>query len=254
MSRLASHLTARAAGVLVVVALASVRPGAASVAFNQPASDPAAPTSGQPVSARLVLYPLCSLAEEVDVAVVRTGDVIELRYIEPICDSVTPPGKPFTVALGPLDTGTYTLRLIEVSDPWHPHVAEETTLVVAASPCGADALCLQGGRFAVSAEWRTKEGATGTAHPVAFNEETGAFWFFTPGNYEVEVKVLDACAINNRFWFYAAGLTDVEVMLHVADISVSGSYHRTYTTPLGKPFAPISDTQSFQCTCENCSR
>ena len=105
-------------------------------------------------------------------------------------------------------------------------------------------LHLLGERFRVSATWRTADGATGTATAVPLTGETGLFWFFTPGNVELVVKVLDACAPPfERFWFYASGLTDVEVELTVQDTwtGQSKSYHR----PRGTLFAPLADTSTF---------
>ena len=105
-------------------------------------------------------------------------------------------------------------------------------------------LHLLGERFRVSATWRTADGATGTATAVPLTGETGIFWFFTPGNVELVVKVLDACAPPfERFWIYASGLTDVEVELTVVDTwtGQSKSYHR----PRGALFAPLADTSTF---------
>ena len=92
------------------------------------------------------------------------------------------------------------------------------------------ALCLNGGRFRVEAEWRTPQGRTGRARAVPLTADTGYFWFFGAANVEAVVKVLDACtAPTPRFWVFAAGLTDVEVDLTVADtasgeVRASGLY------------------------------
>ena len=59
------------------------------------------------------------------------------------------------------------------------------------------------------------------------------------------LKVLNACALNDRYWLYATGLTDVEVELEVAD-PVTQRRHVT-TSPLGKAFQPIADNQAFAC-------
>ncbi len=111
----------------------------------------------------------------------------------------------------------------------------------------ATALCLAGSRFRVEASWRTSQGDTGTGQAVPLTADTGYFWFFSPTNVEVVVKVLDACAPPfDRFWVFAAGLTDVEVELTVTD-SETGEVN-TYTNPLGKKFQPVQDTQAFS-TC-----
>lgn len=111
--------------------------------------------------------------------------------------------------------------------------------------CAADSttLCL-GERFRVRASWRTGAGQSGGGRAIPLATDTGAFWFFGPTNYEVVVKVLDACAPPyGRFWVFAAGLTDVEVTLTVED-AVAGKT-RVYHNPLGAVFQPVQDTHAF---------
>src|SRR6476659_3513592 len=76
---------------------------------------------------------------------------------------------------------------------------------------GGDDLRLSGNRFQVGATWRTAGGGSGVGHAIPLTADTGAFWFFAPGNVELVVKVLDACTPFGRFWVFAAGLTNVEV-------------------------------------------
>ncbi len=111
--------------------------------------------------------------------------------------------------------------------------------------CSPDAthLCLAGGRFEVSASWRTAAGTTGAGQTLPLTADTGAFWFFAEDNLELLVKVLDACAVNARFWTFAGGLTDVAVTLTVRD-TMTGEV-QTYDTQAGAPFPPLLDTASF---------
>ena len=112
-------------------------------------------------------------------------------------------------------------------------------------PCAADdtTLCLDG-RFRVTVEWRNHRGVEGRRHAVPHASRTGAFWFFTPGNLELVVKVLDACGSPSpRFWVFAAGLTDVETTLRVEDLEASQS--REYHNPPGSAFRSIQDTGAF---------
>jgi hypothetical protein len=108
---------------------------------------------------------------------------------------------------------------------------------------GATRLCLGGGRFAVTATWKTTNGATGSGSAVPFGADSGSFWFFGPTNIEMDVKVLDACGLNGRFWVFAAGLTNVEVVLTVTDTKTGAV--KTYTNPQGHVFATITDTGAF---------
>ncbi len=102
-------------------------------------------------------------------------------------------------------------------------------------------LCLGEGRFAVTATFRTAAGATGSAHvSEARTRDSGLFWFFSAENWELQVKVLDACAVNDRFWVFAAGSTDVEVRLEVEDLVTGVTY--SHLQPGGVPAPALTDT------------
>lgn len=112
-------------------------------------------------------------------------------------------------------------------------------------PCVADesTLCLQGDRFAVRAFWQDFEGAQGIGWAVPLTQESGGFWFFADDNFELLVKVLDGCGVNQRFWTFAAGLTDVLVDLLVTD-TWTGQVE-VFHNALGTPFLPVLDTGRF---------
>jgi CSLREA domain-containing protein len=115
---------------------------------------------------------------------------------------------------------------------------EVTTACVA----GGSTLCANHGRFRVTATWQTAS-ASGVAQGVALTDESGYFWFFSPENVEVTVKVLNACGVNNRYWVFASGLTNVRVDLTVTDTQ-SGAV-KTYSNPLNRTFVTITDTNAF---------
>jgi hypothetical protein len=129
----------------------------------------------------------------------------------------------------------------------HPHrvaLALLLLLILAREARGSSDLLLLGGRFRVTAEWQTTTGLSGMGEAIPFNSETGMFWFFSPSNIEVVVKVLDACSPPfDRFWIFASGLTDVEVTLTVSDLwsGQSQRYHHLG----GSLFPPIADAHSF---------
>ena len=77
----------------------------------------------------------------------------------------------------------------------------------------------------------------------AGSDTSGLFWFFDADNWEVLVKVLDGCAINQRFWVFAAATTNVEYTLRVTDIE-SGALSE-YFNPLGRAADAITDTSAF---------
>ena len=108
---------------------------------------------------------------------------------------------------------------------------------------GATSLCLSGGRFAVTATYATASGSSGTAQAVPLTTDTGYFWFFSAGNVEAVVKVLDGCALDSSYWFFAGGLTDVQVTLTVTDTQ-TGRF-KTYTNPQATAFQPIQDTSAL---------
>ncbi|MEM9407176.1 MAG: hypothetical protein AAGA81_14160 [Acidobacteriota bacterium] len=113
--------------------------------------------------------------------------------------------------------------------------------------CGgsADALCLANNRYRVEVDFTDFSGNTGSAFGGNLTDDTGALFFFDAANVEMLVKVLDACAINNRFWLFSGALTNVGVQMTVTD-TVTGT-ERTYSNDLGTPFSAITDTQSFAC-------
>lgn len=95
-------------------------------------------------------------------------------------------------------------------------------------------LALQSDRFEVTLTWRNPrtpgEGPhRGWARP--FTDAAGFYWFFTPDNLEVAIKILDARAVNDRFWVFHAGLTHLEYRLEVTDTVTGRS--RTYRRPAG---------------------
>jgi hypothetical protein len=122
-----------------------------------------------------------------------------------------------------------------------------TASVFPAAPCTPDAtsLCLNGGRYQVRAAFRTPQGVTANAVAVGLTETSGYFWFFSPDNVELTVKVLDGCSFNSRKWFFASGMTNVSVTLTVTD-TVTG-VTRSYENPSGTAFVPIQDTNAFTC-------
>ena len=109
-------------------------------------------------------------------------------------------------------------------------------------------LCLQEGRFGLSASFREPSGTRGSGQAVPLSVDTGYFWFFGETNVEVVAKVIDGCAVNGHYWVFAGGLTDVAATLVVRD--VASGLSRTYFNSQSTPFAPILDTSAFA-TCDS---
>ena len=106
-------------------------------------------------------------------------------------------------------------------------------------------LYVDGGRFAITADWSTagNGGSAGFGTATSLTDDTGYFWFFSPSNTEVVVKVLDACQVDRHFWVFASGLTNLGVALTVTDTTTGTTM--TYNNKDGSPFQPIQDFQSF---------
>jgi hypothetical protein len=130
---------------------------------------------------------------------------------------------------GAATTGNYTLSL--TCGGGTPTCVENDTT-----------LCVGNNRFQVRATFAAN-GSSGDAHAVALTGDTGYLWFFSSGNVETVIKVLNACALNNRYWVFAGGLTNVHVVITVTDLKTQTT--KTYMNPANTEFQPIQDTNAF---------
>jgi hypothetical protein len=108
---------------------------------------------------------------------------------------------------------------------------------------GPTTLCLNEGRFEVTAFWQDVDGSGDQGRAVPFAADSGSFWFFADTNLELDVKVLNGCAINGHYWVFAAGLTNVEVNLQVRDTETQAYWFRE--NPLDQTFVTVTDTEAF---------
>jgi hypothetical protein len=131
---------------------------------------------------------------------------------------------------GAATTGAYSLKLTCGAPP--PTCQSNSTT-----------LCIGDGRFAVKAVYNAGASGSGNAQAVALTSDTGYLWFFSATNVEAVVKVIDGCALNNRWWVFAGGLTNVNVVMTVTDTTTNTM--KTYTNPANTEFQPIQDTSAF---------
>jgi hypothetical protein len=128
-------------------------------------------------------------------------------------------------------------------------IAQTPQEIAASSSCTPSdtSLCLNDGRFTLTADWTKSDGIHGQGHAVPLTRDTGYFWFFDATNIEVTTKVLNAC-VNpfNAYWVFASGLTNVGVRLTVTDMATNQS--RTYTNPVNIAYEAVQDTNAFE-TC-----
>jgi photosystem II stability/assembly factor-like uncharacterized protein len=103
-------------------------------------------------------------------------------------------------------------------------------------------LCLEGGRFQARVFFRGPNGqGSGIAFPLTV--DSGAFWFFTPNNLELVVKVVDGVAVNGRHWVFVGALTDLEYDLEILDMATGARWSRH--NDAGK-LQSVADTEAFQ--------
>jgi hypothetical protein len=114
--------------------------------------------------------------------------------------------------------------------------------------CGATTattLCLNT-RFAVRAQWRTNPTPgtppDGNASVVGAGPDSGIFWFFGPNNWEIMVKVLNGCGLNNRYWVFSAATTNVFYRMEVTDVKGATKIYFNYPGP---PAPAVTDTDAF---------
>lgn len=113
-------------------------------------------------------------------------------------------------------------------------------------PCtaGPTTLCLNRGRFKVEVSWTDFNNQSGPARVTACgSDDSGIFYFFTPDNWEMLIKVLDACGVNQRYWVYAAATTNVAYTINVTDTRTG--VRKVYSNPLGISAAAITDSSAF---------
>jgi hypothetical protein len=115
-----------------------------------------------------------------------------------------------------------------------------------------DGFAVQRDRFCVEAEWATDQGTAGIARGVPHrSDDSVLFWFFAPDNWELQVKVLDACVVNGHFWVFFAATTNVEFELRVfgrgSSNFVNPLLRKTYHNTQGHPADAVTDTAAFPC-------
>jgi PKD repeat protein len=120
----------------------------------------------------------------------------------------------------------------------------------------ATTMCLLGGRYEVTASWSSppaaggEPGETGPGRVArARTPGSGLFYFFDPENWEMLVKVLDACADYGHHWVFAASATDLGLDLVVRD-TVTGEV-RNYVRDPGEPSPAVADVSAFPNACRS---
>lgn len=113
---------------------------------------------------------------------------------------------------------------------------------------GPESLCLQDGRFSVTATFNEGGGTLPqTARGITSGDDSGLFYFFGKDNLELLIKVLDACnEATPRYWVFASGLTTLGVDITVTDTQTGETFDVSNT--FGDAFEPVIDLDAFN-TC-----
>jgi len=91
--------------------------------------------------------------------------------------------------------------------------------------------------------WRVpSQGTSGNGTAVNLTSDTGYFWFFSPNNIELAVKVLDGRGVKCLFLVFGGQLTDVEYTLEITDTATGAVW--THHNPPGT-LASFADTAAF---------
>jgi len=106
-------------------------------------------------------------------------------------------------------------------------------------------------RFRVAMTFATAQngGLSGVGNQIELGSlgvhHGGLFWFFSPDNPELLIKVLNGCALNRRYWVFFSAGTNVGFKLSVID-TVTG-LRKDYTNADDTAAPPVQDTAALAC-------
>jgi len=119
----------------------------------------------------------------------------------------------------------------------------------------ATAACLLGDRFKVTVSYQTVS-TTGAGNVMSFggqrteSDQSVFWWFFDPANFEMGVKMVDACVPPfNAFWVFVSGLTNQGYTVTITDTQTGRV--RTYSNSLGvypQTVGATGTTDGFPCS------
>lgn len=177
------------------------------------------------------------------------GALTNVEYTLKITDTVTGNVKTYTNPAGRFasagDTSAFPAKagkeMEEEPVSWEPEELEAVSSKASCAP-GPRTLCLSNGRVRVELNWKDFAGVTGSGQAVPLTNDTGYFWFTSPSNVEVVVKVLDGRPLNNHFWVFYGALTNQEYTITVTDMETGRS--KTYFNPINR-FGSVGDTSAI---------
>ena len=170
-------------------------------------------------------------------------DAIEGRRITALWSPggcLSPPGLfDLSLPLGMLSAGEYQIQVRSWDD--QRTLLGGTTLQVLGAP-----ITVREARFSLDVDWRQFTGQAGRGRLVRSpSSDSTLFWFFSPDNWELMVKVLDGCDFNGHYWVLGAASTTVEYDLTVTDTELGTEW--TFHNDLGVASPAFADTEAFPC-------
>lgn len=131
--------------------------------------------------------------------------------------------------------------------------AYQSLLPPTSGPCvrTATTACLLGNRFELRVTWQTSTGS-GSAQVMSFtgaraeSDQSAFLWFFAPENFEMGVKMVNACSPPfNAFWVFISGLTNQGYTVTIRDTQTDAV--KTYSNPEGQTARTVTDLAAFSC-------
>jgi hypothetical protein len=164
---------------------------------------------------------------------------------------IGPTGPWFLVGVNRVFTADRSgVLILGVNDTIHDNNTGSFTVTVndegTTQPCvpGPTTLCLVNNRFRIDVAWRTASGQAGSGNAAACGTpDSGLLWFFASTNWEMLVKILNGCGLNDRYWVFMAATTNVEFTLRITDTDTG--VVQQYFNPLNRLAPPLADTSAF---------
>ncbi|MEX0826854.1 MAG: hypothetical protein WD184_08920 [Acidimicrobiia bacterium] len=104
-------------------------------------------------------------------------------------------------------------------------------------------VCLNGDRFRVEVKFATG-GATDPVRLITSQDDTGIFYFFDADNYNLIIKILNGCSVNNHYWVFIGGPVGTDADADVTIEDTNSTDEATYEyRPSSGPV--IIDTGAF---------
>jgi hypothetical protein len=168
------------------------------------------------------------------------GSLSNVEYTLTLTDTVTGTAKTYHNA--PLQFGSQSdvtafkeppssAALAVESAPLEAPAAPKDALFAAPNCFPTSTVFCAQNRFQVEVSFiDPRSGTSGQGKAVLLTDDTGVFWFFSPSNLELMVKVLDGGGVNGHFWVFYGALSDVDYTITVTDTATGA--RKTYHNPL----------------------